>query len=431
MAFAAARMIMPKDKQRKTSNEIPIPIRSRGGQLAVNRPSRSPSVATHRTGVSCADSFNQNKQGGPPLHPYVPRSASGRPLGKAGGRGCVKHSKTKGKKGKKGKKDQYDLIINIDLSEWQLSDEQVAEFKEVFMLFDKDEDGVLTFPELNVVMKSLGQRPSEKELLAMVRDVSEDQIYDTIEFNEFLQMMSKQQRFGMTEDSLKDAFKIFDKDDDGFISVSELRHIMQGLGEKMTDQELDEMVREADSDNDGLINYKEFVQILCTDNKALRKKKRKAKKKDRRGGTGGGGGGLNGTIDEDPPNSTSNVQSNNKENQPVPLSADPASLLNHAKKASLNQGGGKSAPSTNVTSHRANDNPANDNDLILTKDSENNVSGCVKTAHLDARSGKSHHSMNQSDIKDRNGNPKSSHPDSTGNGDHNPRPSGSGSGQEH
>ena len=45
-------------------------------------------------------------------------------------------------------------------SEWQLTDEMVAEFKEVFMLFDKDEDGVLTFPELNVVMKSLGQRPS-------------------------------------------------------------------------------------------------------------------------------------------------------------------------------------------------------------------------------------------------------------------------------
>ena len=48
-------------------------------------------------------------------------------------------------------------------SEWQLTDEMVAEFKEVFMLFDKDEDGVLTFPELNVVMKSLGQRPSGEQ----------------------------------------------------------------------------------------------------------------------------------------------------------------------------------------------------------------------------------------------------------------------------
>ena len=52
---------------------------------------------------------------------------------------------------------RYQLFFQ---TEWQLTDEQVAEFKEVFMLFDKDEDGVLTFPELNVVMKSLGQRPS-------------------------------------------------------------------------------------------------------------------------------------------------------------------------------------------------------------------------------------------------------------------------------
>ncbi len=43
-------------------------------------------------------------------------------------------------------------------------------------------------------------------------------------------MMSKQQRFGLTEDSLKEAFRIFDKDDDGFLAVEELRHIMQSLG---------------------------------------------------------------------------------------------------------------------------------------------------------------------------------------------------------
>ena len=43
---------------------------------------------------------------------------------------------------------------------WALSSEVVADLKEVFMLFDKDEDGVLTFSELEVVMKCLGQRHS-------------------------------------------------------------------------------------------------------------------------------------------------------------------------------------------------------------------------------------------------------------------------------
>lgn len=48
---------------------------------------------------------------------------------------------------------------------------------------------------------------------------------------------------------------IFDKDDDGYIPVNEMREILQSLGDKMTDQELDEMMAAADSDKDGFINY--------------------------------------------------------------------------------------------------------------------------------------------------------------------------------
>ena len=55
--------------------------------------------------------------------------------------------------------------ISLFQDEWQLTPEQVAEFKEVFMLFDKDEDGVITFPEVIMVMKSLGQRPSGETTL--------------------------------------------------------------------------------------------------------------------------------------------------------------------------------------------------------------------------------------------------------------------------
>ena len=47
--------------------------------------------------------------------------------------------------------------------------EQVADYKEVFMLFDKDEDGVLTFNELEHVMQALGRRPESTKLLERVR----------------------------------------------------------------------------------------------------------------------------------------------------------------------------------------------------------------------------------------------------------------------
>jgi hypothetical protein len=48
---------------------------------------------------------------------------------------------------------------------------------------------------------------------------------------------------------------VFDKDGNGFISAAELRHVMTNLGEKLTDEEVDEMIREADIDGDGQVNY--------------------------------------------------------------------------------------------------------------------------------------------------------------------------------
>ena len=56
--------------------------------------------------------------------------------------------------------------------------------------------------------------------------------------------------------------QVFDKDGNGFISAAELRHVMTNLGEKLTDEEVDEMIREADIDGDGQINYEEFVKMM-------------------------------------------------------------------------------------------------------------------------------------------------------------------------
>merc|ERR1712196_96297 len=143
----------------------------------------------------------------------------------------------------------------------QLTEEQIAEFKEAFSLFDKDGDGTITTKELGTVMRSLGQNPTEAELQDMINEVDADG-NGTIDFPEFLSLMARKMKDTDTEEELIEAFKVFDRDGNGFISAAELRHVMTNLGEKLTDEEVDEMTREADVDGDGQINYEEFVKMM-------------------------------------------------------------------------------------------------------------------------------------------------------------------------
>uniref|UniRef100_A0A182MBA4 EF-hand domain-containing protein n=1 Tax=Anopheles culicifacies TaxID=139723 RepID=A0A182MBA4_9DIPT len=84
----------------------------------------------------------------------------------------------------------------------------------------------------------------------------------TIDFPEFLTMMARKMKDTDSEEEIREAFRVFDKDGNGFISAAELRHVMTNLGEKLTDEEVDEMIREADIDGDGQVNYEVIRRTL-------------------------------------------------------------------------------------------------------------------------------------------------------------------------
>jgi len=69
-------------------------------------------------------------------------------------------------------------------------------------------------------------------------------------------MMARKMKDTDSEEEIREAFKVFDRDNNGFISAAELRHVMTSIGEKLTDDEVDEMIREADQDGDGRIDCK-------------------------------------------------------------------------------------------------------------------------------------------------------------------------------
>ena len=141
----------------------------------------------------------------------------------------------------------------------QVSAELKAEYKQTFDMFDTDQSGRISSAELGQVMEQLGQTPTEADLHAMVSEVDADGDGE-INFEEFLMMMAKKEN--SDNDEIRAAFEIFDKNQDGFISPTELRTVMESLGEVLTEADIETMMKGADQNGDGQVSFDEFAVMM-------------------------------------------------------------------------------------------------------------------------------------------------------------------------
>ncbi|KFD56605.1 hypothetical protein M514_02709 [Trichuris suis] len=144
----------------------------------------------------------------------------------------------------------------------QLTPDEVDEFREAFMMFDKDKNGTISTKELGVAMRSLGQNPTEQELIEMINEVDIDG-NGQIEFPEFCLMMKRMMKETDSE-MIREAFRVFDKDGNGVVTAQEFRYFMMHMGMQFTEDEVDEMIQEVDVDGDGQIDYEEFVKMMTS-----------------------------------------------------------------------------------------------------------------------------------------------------------------------
>ena len=104
-------------------------------------------------------------------------------------------------------------------------------------MFDTDKTGTIDYHELKVAMRALGFDVKKAEVLGLMNEYDRDRS-GAIEYIDFLEIMThKIQERDPVEEILK-AFKLFDEDNSGRISLRNLRRVARELGENLTDDEL-------------------------------------------------------------------------------------------------------------------------------------------------------------------------------------------------
>ena len=146
--------------------------------------------------------------------------------------------------------------------------EELREFKELFNLVDEDKGGSISPHELGSLMETLGLKPNQEELDAMIREIDEDGNGE-IDFDEFVQVMSRKVQPTYTPEEVQAAFKVFETANSGLpqghVKTSALERALTTYGtDKLSLEEAQDLLSQVDPENTGVINYVEYVNMMCS-----------------------------------------------------------------------------------------------------------------------------------------------------------------------
>lgn len=157
-------------------------------------------------------------------------------------------------------------LVDVDVpdksNKAQFSLAQIAEFRKVFQQFDTDCDNSIGVEELGGILEALGYIPADSDIKKVLTKFDTDKSGD-LSFEEYLALMAVWVEEDETQ--ILEAFKVFDRSGDGFVTIAELKKALCKFGEKFSETEADEFFDLIDANRDGIINYEEFTKYMLSE----------------------------------------------------------------------------------------------------------------------------------------------------------------------
>jgi len=144
------------------------------------------------------------------------------------------------------------------------SDEQLSEYKDFFSLFDKTGENRIAYYEVGECLRAFGENPTNAEVMKVLNNPSNDEMNSKmVTFDEFLPMLAqvKRQSQETSVEDMNEGLRVFDKENNGTVSAAELRHVLCTLGEKLSEEEVEQLLQ-GQEDNNGCIRYENFIKMV-------------------------------------------------------------------------------------------------------------------------------------------------------------------------
>jgi calmodulin len=139
----------------------------------------------------------------------------------------------------------------------QVPDEFLESFRENFDLVDQDKDGLITREQASLLFRGLGQTPTNSELNELINKLPQQ-----VSFDSFIRWFGASYKHPVNQNDLTRAFRVFDLSNSGVLPVSKFRELLTNLGDHMSSEEIEEILKEIPVDSRGNFDYVVFARRL-------------------------------------------------------------------------------------------------------------------------------------------------------------------------
>jgi Ca2+-binding EF-hand superfamily protein len=143
-------------------------------------------------------------------------------------------------------------------------DEKQAMLLKAFQMFDQGKTGFIESTKISTILNTIGHTFDDEELQALI-DENDPEGTGRLNFDAFSAIAGhflEEEDAEAMQEELKEAFRLYDREGNGYITTGTLREILKALDDKLGPEDLDGIIAEIDTDGSGTVDFDEFMEMM-------------------------------------------------------------------------------------------------------------------------------------------------------------------------